>query len=78
MASPINPADVNQIQGTYPKLPRFEEGIGFIPGNEGVAQVSEVGSDVKDIKVGDRVIPSGPAFGFFKFIFRHLEDIYNF
>lgn len=33
-----------------PKLP-------FVPGNEGVAEILEVGDAVKDFKVGDRVIP---------------------
>ena len=58
-ASPINPADINTIQGTYavkPKLPA-------IGGNEGVAEVIGVSSDVTSVKVGDRVIPSSSASG---------------
>lgn len=43
--APINPADINQIQGTYgirPPLPA-------IPGNEGVGTVREVGPDVSSL-----------------------------
>ena len=58
-ASPINPADINTIQGVYavkPKLPA-------IGGNEGVAEVIKVGPEVTDMKVGDRVMPSISASG---------------
>lgn len=51
-ASPINPADINTIQGVYaikPKLPA-------VPGNEGCAEVLSVGSSVKDLEVGDKVV----------------------
>ena len=47
----INPADLLVIQGLYPiksKLPA-------IPGNEGVAKVKELGKNVKNLKLGDRV-----------------------
>lgn len=53
-ASPINPADINQIQGTYglrPKLPA-------IAGLEGAARVAKIGSAVKSVKPGDQVITS--------------------
>lgn len=49
LAAPINPADVNLIQGIYgvrPKLPS-------VVGNEGVARVLQVGSDVNHLKPGD-------------------------
>jgi trans-2-enoyl-CoA reductase len=66
LGSPINPADLNQIQGTYPSRPVFVEGIGAIAGNEGVAEVVEVGNRVtqqRDLKVGDWVIPANASFG---------------
>lgn len=58
-ASPINPADINTIQGVYaikPKLPA-------IGGNEGVAQVIKVGPEVTDLKEGDHVMPTLSASG---------------
>ncbi|KAJ3091773.1 hypothetical protein HK102_013479 [Quaeritorhiza haematococci] len=60
---PINPADINQIQGTYPVQPRLEDDNGYVPGNEGLAEVVEVGDAVKDLAVGDWVIPATPGFG---------------
>ncbi|KAF1765349.1 hypothetical protein GCK72_005301 [Caenorhabditis remanei] len=53
-ASPINPADINQIQGMYgvrPKMPA-------IAGLEGAARVLKIGSAVKSVKPGDQVISS--------------------
>ncbi|KAI9033918.1 hypothetical protein CLU79DRAFT_19253 [Phycomyces nitens] len=59
LASPINPADVNQIQGAYPIKPPFVdlEGVeAAVGGNEGVAEVVAVGDAVNGLKKGDRVI----------------------
>ncbi|XP_067366659.1 enoyl-[acyl-carrier-protein] reductase, mitochondrial isoform X3 [Channa argus] len=65
LAAPINPSDINMIQdyedplsntvfaGTYAILPDLPA----VAGNEGVAQVVEVGSQVKSFKIGDWVIP---------------------
>lgn len=50
--SPINPADINMLEGKYviqPQLP-------CVLGNEGVGIVTEVGDDVEGISVGDHVI----------------------
>jgi trans-2-enoyl-CoA reductase len=69
LASPINPADVNQIQGTYPSKPAFTKDLGSaqalaVPGNEGVAEVTAVGPGAKDVlSVGDWVIPKRTNFG---------------
>ena len=62
LAAPINPADVNMIQGTYPVQPEFQS-FGAIAGYEGVAQVMETGTQVQDIKKGDWVIPLNQSFG---------------
>ncbi|KAI9336843.1 hypothetical protein DFJ73DRAFT_849906 [Zopfochytrium polystomum] len=62
LASPINPADINQIQGSYPIKPTFIDGTA-IGGNEGLAQVIEVGSAVTSLRVGDRVLPYTTGFG---------------
>ncbi|XP_013081349.2 enoyl-[acyl-carrier-protein] reductase, mitochondrial-like [Biomphalaria glabrata] len=57
--SPINPSDINLIEGTYfiqPPLP-------FILGNEGVGRVIKLGNEVKGLEIGDLVIPSDTAWG---------------
>lgn len=59
-ASPINPADINTIQGVYPVKPGSFPAIG---GNEGVAEVISVGPDVKNVQVGDMIIPGTVATG---------------
>lgn len=59
LASPVNPADINTIQGVYavkPKLPS-------VPGNEGVGEIVDVGNGVTELKVGDRVVPKVNAWG---------------
>ena len=68
LASPINPADINQLQGVYPSKPTFTTDLGTkdpiaVGGNEGVAEVISVGGNVKDIKRGDWVIQRSPGFG---------------
>lgn len=66
LASPVNPADINQIQGVYPIKPALPA----VGGNEGVAQVLEVGSQVRSVKPGDWIIPAQAGFGcFFLFLF---------
>ena len=51
-AAPINPADLNQIEGKYPV--RAE--LPATPGFEGAGIVVDVGSDVKDLTSGALVI----------------------
>lgn len=53
LAAPVNPADINTIQGKYPSRPVLPA----VPGNEGVAEVVQIGNEVKDFSVGDRVVP---------------------
>ena len=51
-AAPINPADLNSIEGKYPiKAP-----LPATPGMEGAGVVIEVGSAVRDLAVGTQVI----------------------
>ncbi|CAD5117286.1 unnamed protein product [Dimorphilus gyrociliatus] len=52
LASSVNPADINQIQGVYPIKPSMPA----VGGNEGVATVIETKS--QNLKVGDWVIPA--------------------
>ncbi|XP_035020233.1 enoyl-[acyl-carrier-protein] reductase, mitochondrial [Hippoglossus stenolepis] len=62
LAAPINPSDINMIQGTYAILPDLPA----VGGNEGVAQVLEVGSLVKSLKTGDWVIPRDAGLGMWR------------
>lgn len=59
LAAPINPADINTIQGVYPVKPEFPA----IPGNEGVAEIIAVGDEVSNLKIGDWVVPATNAWG---------------
>lgn len=59
LAAPINPADINTIQGVYPIKPPLPS----VPGNEGVGEVLEVGEGVKNLKVGDKVLPKERSWG---------------
>ena len=59
LAAPINPSDLNMVEGVYgvsAKLPA-------VGGNEGVAVVTGVGSGVTKLAVGDWVIPFRSGFG---------------
>ncbi|XP_031437956.1 enoyl-[acyl-carrier-protein] reductase, mitochondrial [Clupea harengus] len=59
LAAPVNPADINMMQGTYPILPEFPA----VGGNEGMGEVVEVGAGVSSVRVGDWVIPVDAGFG---------------
>ena len=70
LASPINPADINQIQGVYPSKPTFTTSLGTpnpiaVAGNEGVAEIIALGDKAKSAgyKKGDWVFMKGPGFG---------------
>ncbi|CAH1118343.1 unnamed protein product [Phaedon cochleariae] len=49
LAAPVNPVDVNIVQGKYPMQVEC-------PGYEGVARVMKLGPGVRSLKVGDHVI----------------------
>jgi trans-2-enoyl-CoA reductase len=58
--APINPADINMLEGKYviqPELP-------CVLGNEGVGIITEVGDEVEHLSIGDHVILP----------FRHTEN----
>lgn len=59
LAAPVNPADINTIQGKYPARPTLPA----VPGNEGVGEIVEIGTEVKDLAVGDRVVPLSSGLG---------------
>lgn len=51
--APINPADLNFIEGTYGKASNPPA----VPGIEGCGEVIEIGAEVTSLAVGDHVIP---------------------
>ncbi|KAL8115649.1 enoyl-[acyl-carrier-protein] reductase, mitochondrial-like isoform X2 [Apium graveolens] len=59
LAAPINPSDINRIQGVYPVKPQMPA----VGGYEGVGEVHSLGSAVKGLSPGDLVIPCPPSFG---------------
>ncbi|MBE7180502.1 MAG: 2-enoyl thioester reductase domain-containing protein [Terriglobus roseus] len=70
LAAPINPADINQLQGVYPSKPTFTTDMGTaaplaVGGNEGVAEVIAVGADAAKAgwQKGDWAIMRAPGFG---------------
>ncbi|KAI0913047.1 hypothetical protein F4823DRAFT_622450 [Ustulina deusta] len=69
LVAPINPADVNTIQGTYGVKPSFSSLIGTaepsaLPGNEGVFEVSSTPPPAfSGLVKGDWVIPAKTGFG---------------
>lgn len=68
LAAPINPADINTIQGTYGSKQPLTSLIGTaepsaVPGNEGVFEVLATGSPSPHLQRGDWVIPAAPQMG---------------
>ncbi|KAJ2160541.1 mitochondrial 2-enoyl thioester reductase [Coemansia sp. RSA 552] len=64
LAAPVNPSDLNQIEGKYPVRGTFSSmQIGdqsiqaAVGGNEGVGEVVQVGHDVTGLQAGDWVVP---------------------
>jgi mitochondrial enoyl-[acyl-carrier protein] reductase / trans-2-enoyl-CoA reductase len=75
LTCPINPADVNQIQGVYPSKPEMNTLLGTsdpsaVAGNEGVGEVINVGSNVKTMAKGDWVIMKSTGMGTWR---THME-----
>ncbi|PWY64521.1 mitochondrial enoyl reductase [Aspergillus heteromorphus CBS 117.55] len=61
LAAPLNPADVNQIQGVYPSKPPFQTALGTqepsaVAGNEGAFEVIATGSGARNVSKGDWVV----------------------
>lgn len=68
LTAPLNPADINQIQGVYPSKPPFTTDLGTpephaVPGNEGAFEVVSIGSGVKNLRKGDWVIMKRTGMG---------------
>ena len=60
LAAPINPSDLNMVEGTYPLAPSQ---LPAVAGNEGVAVVEAVGEGVVGWSVGQWVTPVRPTLG---------------
>ncbi|CAG8541233.1 17004_t:CDS:2, partial [Acaulospora morrowiae] len=82
LASPITQSDIQQIEGTFLIKPKFTKTLGSlkfkdevaIGGNEGVAEVIAVGKNVKNIKIGDKVVMSKIGFGTWRTYAEATED----
>ena len=59
LAAPINPADINQIEGVYPVRPALPT----VGGNEGLGRVVALGSPDLGLEVGDLVVPASAGLG---------------
>uniref|UniRef100_A0A915PPG0 Enoyl-[acyl-carrier-protein] reductase, mitochondrial n=1 Tax=Setaria digitata TaxID=48799 RepID=A0A915PPG0_9BILA len=59
LASPVNPADINQVQGIYPIKPPLPA----VGGNEMVGEVEVVGDGVSRLRPGDRVVAARSGIG---------------
>uniref|UniRef100_A0A1D1ZY53 enoyl-[acyl-carrier-protein] reductase n=1 Tax=Auxenochlorella protothecoides TaxID=3075 RepID=A0A1D1ZY53_AUXPR len=53
IASPINPSDINTVEGKYPLQPELPG----TPGNDGLGRVEAVGPKVSGLSPGDQVVP---------------------
>ena len=68
LSAPLNPADINQIQGTYPTVPPFTTTLGTrqptaVAGNEACFEVLAVGQHAKGVEKGDWVIAKQTGLG---------------
>jgi len=59
IAAPVNPSDINMIEGVYPIRPNLPA----VGGIEGCGEVVEVGGSVDDLHKGDWVIPNTSSWG---------------
>ena len=70
---------MNVIEGVYPSKPQassFPEVYGklFVAGNEGLAEVTSVGADVKDLERGDWVVMEASQVGTWRSAANLLEE----
>ncbi|KAI8439408.1 hypothetical protein MSG28_013210 [Choristoneura fumiferana] len=63
LAAPVNPADINTIQGRHSRLPILPH----IAGDEGIGQVIEVGKHVCTCAAGDRVVLTSRQLGTWRY-----------
>lgn len=68
LACPINPSDLNQVQGTYLARPPMTNELdpdtpSAVGGNEGAYEVVKIGEGVERFRVGDWALPKKGNFG---------------
>lgn len=68
LGAPVNPSDINQIQGVYPSQPEKTTALGTtaplaVAGNEGLFEVLHVGKDVTGFAPGDWAVPTSVNMG---------------
>ncbi|CAH8387072.1 unnamed protein product [Eruca vesicaria subsp. sativa] len=73
IAAPINPSDINGIEGVYPVRPP----VPAVGGYEGVGEVYSVGSNVNALSPGDWVIPSPPSSGMWQTFVVKEESVWH-
>ncbi|CAH8387082.1 unnamed protein product [Eruca vesicaria subsp. sativa] len=73
IAAPINPSDINRIEGVYPVRPP----VPAVGGYEGVGEVYSVGSNVNTLSPGDWVIPSPPSSGMWQTFVVKEESVWH-
>ncbi|XP_068135581.1 enoyl-[acyl-carrier-protein] reductase, mitochondrial-like [Hyperolius riggenbachi] len=59
LAAPVNPADINMLEGNYGILPSLPA----VGGNEGIGEVVSTGCHVHTVKPGQWVVPIDCGFG---------------
>ena len=77
--SPINPADVNVIEGVYPSKPQpltfpGVRGDVFVGGNEGLAEVMDLGEGVRNLQRGDWVVIKASQVGTWRSVANLREE----
>ncbi|KAG6393351.1 hypothetical protein SASPL_147590 [Salvia splendens] len=73
LAFPINPSDINRIQGVYPVRPA----VPAVGGYEGVGEVHSIGSAVEELRPGDWVIPSPPFSGTWQTFVVNKQNVWH-
>ncbi|KIP09981.1 hypothetical protein PHLGIDRAFT_66541 [Phlebiopsis gigantea 11061_1 CR5-6] len=72
ICSPVNPADINVVEGIYPAKPVHTDELAqghklsdavYLGGNEGLAEITEVGAGVEGFAKGDWVVMAGQQLG---------------
>jgi len=81
LLAPINPADLNTIEGVYPSTPPLrlpsETGLQeavYVAGNEGLGQVIELGDGVEEVREGDWIVMARSQSGTWQTQQNVLED----
>lgn len=79
LGAPVNPSDINQVQGVYPSQPEKTTELGTtepaaVGGNEGLFEVVKIGSGVSGLQEGDWVIPANVNFGTWRTYALTTED----